>query len=391
MTQEAAARHIEVLCKLPLSELALLKALIEALHDVVPSQWNGGGLFTDDGRPGSGYGEHEAFLTIASRWHTECEARFGDNATLTDLNASNRVGNTLDLQKPGYENSPVYRNLFQPVGVKWFIDVPLGDASGAIGGMMLYRGPDGKPFSEDDCKRLEEVRPMIVRALREARQCGKDWNPGSIRLAPSVTASGAVLASPDGQIRGVTRNARRLLEMMATETYSVEDFADVVPATVAKAIETLCAQLDAPEDKGHDPKSTRGCQNGFGGFQLTATKLGGTSLPREFPGEYEVVSSAKPGEPLVAIAVEYREPLVLHLATAMRKAGLTPAQVHVGVLLLTGHSQPGIASLIGIKRSSVDDTVRKIYERLDVHSVVDLAWRFAGPTLPAGGGKHGHK
>lgn len=52
---------------------------------------------------------------------------------------------------------------------------------------------------------------------------------------------------------------------------------------------------------------------------------------------------------------------------------LTPAQKEVCLLLRGGHTQLEIARITGVSAPTVTDHVRKIYARLDVHSVHELA------------------
>ena len=63
-------------------------------------------------------------------------------------------------------------------------------------------------------------------------------------------------------------------------------------------------------------------------------------------------------------------------ARVLQDAPLSIAQKKVCSLLLSGKSQPEIAVDLGIASNTVVDHVRKIYRKLDVHSVDELRARF---------------
>jgi DNA-binding CsgD family transcriptional regulator len=377
MYSEHAFRHLEVLCRLPLGELAMLKGTVELLRGIVPADWAGGGLFLDGGRPGPGYGEHDAFHAIASRWHIECAADFGEGLTPEAMGRVDRVGQTLPLQKAGYEASPVYQKVFRPAGIKWFLDITVIGANGPLAGLMLMRTPSRPPFNEQDCQRLEPVRTLLVSAHSAARRRAR-LPTTEVALAPVPAATEHILLGPDGRLAAVSARAERLLYLLAAEDLDIADLGMTPQRVVERAIaELIGARRAAAPTTG---EKARTLHNGFGAFTLGLRSLGDKSLSKDIPDAYHVLAAMPDAESRMMVEIRYYEPIALHLARGMRMAGLTPAQVHVGTLLGMGRTKPEIARDIGVKPSTIDDTVRKLYERLDVHSAVELAWRFAGST-----------
>ena len=82
--------------------------------------------------------------------------------------------------------------------------------------------------------------------------------------------------------------------------------------------------------------------------------------------------TANPFDTPVLVSLELHEHAVAHAARILRRRGATPTQVRVGVLLAIGKSKPEIAEELGTKLSSVVDTTRRLYERLDVHNASEL-------------------
>ena len=83
---------------------------------------------------------------------------------------------------------------------------------------------------------------------------------------------------------------------------------------------------------------------------------------------------------LIAIHVEHFVPLELEIETRGFEFGLSERQRQLCTCLLHGRSYADIEQLLSIRHSTVIDHVRKIYAKLDVHSLSQLraAFRDAG-------------
>lgn len=91
--------------------------------------------------------------------------------------------------------------------------------------------------------------------------------------------------------------------------------------------------------------------NGWGSFQFHIHRLN------------EVASNA---EPLIAVTVQRREPLALHMFHSCRNLGLTEKQTDICLLLVKGLSYDAVAIQLGIRATTVIDHVRKIYQKIGV-------------------------
>jgi len=58
-----------------------------------------------------------------------------------------------------------------------------------------------------------------------------------------------------------------------------------------------------------------------------------------------------------------------------RRAGLSPRQSQVALLAIQGYSIANIAARLGVKESTVQTHLKRIYRRLQVSSRAELAYR----------------
>ncbi len=93
---------------------------------------------------------------------------------------------------------------------------------------------------------------------------------------------------------------------------------------------------------------------------------------------YESTPMAPLGEgaaPMLHVGIRQQEPYGLGLRRAIDALPLSPAQREVCALLHAGRSTSDIAASLSIAPATVADHVKKIYARLDVHSVHELSAR----------------
>ena len=81
---------------------------------------------------------------------------------------------------------------------------------------------------------------------------------------------------------------------------------------------------------------------------------------------------------LIAIYAEHFAPLALEIETRGFQLGLSERQRQLCTYLLFERPHGDIAQLTGIRKSTVIDHVRKIYEKLDVHGLAQLKAAFRG-------------
>ena len=74
----------------------------------------------------------------------------------------------------------------------------------------------------------------------------------------------------------------------------------------------------------------------------------------------------------IHVTVQHDEPRVVAQRRALATLSLSIAQREVCSLLRAGYSHGEIAAMLSVAPSTVADHVKKIYNKLDVHSVHEL-------------------
>jgi DNA-binding CsgD family transcriptional regulator len=78
---------------------------------------------------------------------------------------------------------------------------------------------------------------------------------------------------------------------------------------------------------------------------------------------------------MFALSIEHHAPIAATIDAAASKNGLSERQRRVCIEMLNGASYAEIGRMLDIKESTVVDHVRRIYEKLNVHSRDELKWK----------------
>jgi DNA-binding CsgD family transcriptional regulator len=92
-------------------------------------------------------------------------------------------------------------------------------------------------------------------------------------------------------------------------------------------------------------------------------------------GAFTMAPLGEGAAPMLHVGIRQQEPYGLGLRRAIDALPLSPAQREVCALLHVGRSTTDIAASLSISPATVADHVKKIYARLDVHSVHELSAR----------------
>jgi DNA-binding CsgD family transcriptional regulator len=90
----------------------------------------------------------------------------------------------------------------------------------------------------------------------------------------------------------------------------------------------------------------------------------------------DTLSPLDAGEhPMTHVGIQHLEPRVVAVRRSLDSLPLSPAQREVCALVRQGHTLGEISGVLSVAPSTVTDHLRKIYAKLDVHSVSELASR----------------
>ena len=362
MKRSRSIANLRALCQLDLHAEVLVPALLEALHEVVPSHRN---LFdwTDaQGRLVRYFIEGPIDAAVARLYFDEFHNR-REAEVMPPFHSLHRaprgVRGADELDNAAFFRSALYNEIWRPQGFHTRLEAVVRSASGLlVGSLVLYRTPGDPRFTLDDEQRLAAVLPDIAAALACHGPAVADD-----RHVPSHQAPETLLLTLDGALCHASPGAHAML-LMAEGGASRDALSRPLDALAGNLLPMLMARLRerarSPLLEATAPPPSITHETAAGQFVAHGTVL------RPFAG------GAGSGAPLAQVTLRRLEPHRVALARALRSLPLTPGQMAVCRELYHGRSHQDIGQRLRVAPATVVDHARKAYDRLAVRSTLEL-------------------
>jgi DNA-binding CsgD family transcriptional regulator len=359
MKPSRAMAALRALCELNLHAEVLVPAVLEALHQLVPSHRNLFDWTDEQGRLVRYFIEGPIDAGIAQLYFDEFHNR-REAEVMPRFDSLRRqppgVRGADELDHAAFFSSALYNEIWRPQGFHTRLEaVVRGRNHQLIGSLVLYRAPGEARFTAEDERRLAAVLPAIASGLQAGGPARADD-----RHVPSPEPAETLLLTLNGQICHASLGAHRLL-LMAEGGASRE--------TLSRPLDALAGRLLPMLLKLLRQQATA---------QATGTPLPPPSITHETPAGQFVASGrllhAWQGamEPLAQVTLLRLEPHRVALERALRGLPVSPGQMAVCRQLYRGHTHEQIGSQLGVAPATVVDHVRKVYQALDVRSSLEL-------------------
>ncbi len=357
MKHAAGLSTLRALSRSGLAAETFIPAALETLHHVIPSYRNLFDWTDEKGNLVRYFYEGPIDQAIASHYFDEFHnRREGEVMPKFQQAVTGRavVHGADELDRPEFFRSALYNEIWRPQGLHTRVEAIVRGARGQpLGSLVLYRGPGDSSFTHAEEQVLHQAALYVSRGLEAAQE---SILPAEYAGVP--TRRGALNLGPGGELLHLSADALKLLLMA---------HGGVTPETVRKS--------PRREDFGTLSMLWQHHERGRGlsreGLSLTIDNAWG-----RFVFDSEALAPLNLAEPpLVHVGIRHLEPKVVVLRRALEKLPLSITQREVCALLHGGRSQAEIASALSIAPSTVADHVRKIYSKLDVHSVGELSSR----------------
>ncbi len=303
---------------------SILEATLAALHDVTTFSWSAVMTVDPDTLlPTGGLVEGFSADACAPFWDHELLAP-GYNK-FTDLARSTATVATLyDATDGDLARAPIYTNLYAQLGAVDELRAAFLVGSRCWGVATLLRAVDDGPFSDDDCRHVEALVPIIARSLRA----------GVVALDMAAKGAAAmIVVDQDNRVRDLTIEAGRLIDEL--QTVGVDE--DGLPSIVRNVV----TRARASRASSHVATRLHGVSGGW--RRVTA-----------IPMEGERGSVAVMIEPARAADLT---PILLEAY------GLTEREIEIVVQLARGLSTKEIAGELSISPHTVRDHVKSIFAK----------------------------
>lgn len=362
MKAARAVAALRALCSLKLHPEVLVPAVLEALHELVPSQRN---LFdwTDaQGRLVRYFIEGPIDTRVAQLYFEEFHNQRDAEAmprfdTLRRHPAGIRSAEELD--HASFFRSALYNEIWRPQGLHTRLEAVLRARDGGlIGSLVLYRGPGEARFSPQDERHLAAVLPALAAGLQVHGAASADDRHVASRHGPET-----LLLTLSGELCHASSGAERRL-LMADGGATPWNLAQPTTTQARGLVGMLLARLRERAAAGPRallaPPPSITHETAAGQFVASGVLL--RAAGREQAG----------AAPLAQVTLHHLEPHRVALERALRTLPLTPGQAAVCRELYRGLTHGQIGAALGVAPATVVDHVRKVYRTLDLRSVHEL-------------------
>jgi|CXWL01.1.fsa_nt_gi DNA-binding CsgD family transcriptional regulator len=352
----AATAYVRELCSLGLAGELLIPALLEALHRVIPSARN---LFDWVNAEGcirryyfEGPIDHHAARLYFDEFHNRREAeampKYADV-----IRGEATIRSAEELNNRQFFDSALYHEIWRPQHLHYRLEaIVRGHDRKPLGSLVLYREQGDRIFNKAEEESLLTLVPYVAHGLQHGQDRRIDFARSDRR---------AVLVNLDalGRIVHLGRNAHKVLLLA---------HGDISPASAAQeplsenfpTLTLLHRQLSRAGDVPEAPCALT-LTNTWGQFEFRAERM-------------EAVGATDAA--LIGVTIQHLVPREVRDLDLIEATALSIAQKRVCALLLQGLSQAQIAARLGVSGHTVIDHIRKVYLKLDVHSVEELRSRF---------------
>lgn len=365
MTSTRSIAALQALCGLKLHAQVLVPAVLEALHDVVPSYRNLFDWTDEQGRLVRYFIEGPIDAALAQHYFDEFHNRREAEA-MPSFNTLQRhppgVRSAAELDHAQFFNSALYREIWRPQGFHTRLEAVLRGRGGRLlGSLVLYRAPGDARFTQKDELRLAAVLPAFATGLQALGPARADD-----AHVPGPEPAETLLLTLQGQLCHASPGAHRLL-LMAEGGAGRDSLSTPLDLLAGRLLPVLLARLRQRSHEGPGqvlaPPPSITHETEAGQFVASGTLL------RALQAD---------ASPLAQITLRRLEPHRVALERALRALPLTTGQMAVCRELYHGRTHAQIGLQLGVAPATVVDHVRKVYQVLDLRSTLELRSRVDG-------------
>jgi DNA-binding CsgD family transcriptional regulator len=246
------------------------------------------------------------------------------------------------------ERSPRYRELLRPLGVGWELRASFVTDSACWGALAICRDPEEPDFSDQEAAFLAAISSTLGEGFRRALLIG------SVVTDEDSDGPGLLLLDDEDDVISITPTAERWLEGLIDLGDLMDGRLPLAVSAVADRARAAVAGTDSPA-----PQARARARTVSGGWLV----LHGTRLSGLSEGQTAVIiEPARPAEVAPLIVQAY---------------GLSAREREITQLVLQGLSTKEIACRLFISTHTVQDHLKAIFDKVDVHSRRELVARVA--------------
>jgi DNA-binding CsgD family transcriptional regulator len=250
------------------------------------------------------------------------------------------------------EQSPRFRELLRPQGIGWELRGSFVADSGCWGTIGIYRDLGEPDFSDEEAAFLAGISNTLAEGFRRALLIS------SITTEENPDGPGLLLLDEEDNVTSITATAERWLDELVDLGDVMEGRLPLAVTAVADRTRAIRVGVDSPGRQARLRAYTRSGR----WLVLHGTRLGG----------------AAEGQTAVIIEPARRAEIAPMIVQAY---GLSGRERDVTQLVLQGLSTREIADRLFISVHTVQDHLKAIFDKVDVHSRRELVSRVSSDHL----------
>jgi DNA-binding CsgD family transcriptional regulator len=254
-----------------------------------------------------------------------------------------------ELDNADFFRSALYNEIWKPQGLYYRVEVVIhGSRCQPLGSLVLYRAPGDTIFGKDEEALLGALVPYIARALEREVALPLDF-------ARRHGHRALLSMSNEGDLQYISQDAHRML-LLAHGGITPDAAGRVPRRETSPTLGILVEQIRRSQGQSFHRASVT-IENVWGRFVFEAERL----VPLD-----PTAPSA------IHVTIQHDEPRAVAQRRVLGALPLSVTQREVCALLHAGYTHAAIGTLLLVTPSTVADHIKKIYTKLDVHSVHEL-------------------
>lgn len=351
MKPAQALAHFRQLSCLGLPAPLVVPAMLQALHDVVPSCLNVFHWTNRKGNPVNTY-TPEMNTDVLEVFTSARHLLQGPGEPTIErlVTGPAAAGNYLRYQNSQFERSAIFNLVNRPVHVGPSLDLAVRRGVEPLGLVLLHREIGAVRFSAADTAKLATLAPYFVHALID-RAGGVE--SGELRDSGEEAA---LLCDREGRLVQAGGGAWQMLVFSSTDRIGPATTIPRPGTMLSPAIQRLCRNLCEIRLGRPAPAPMTRVENAWGAYRFQAHPL-----------RVGLEASPSPDD-LVVVTIRREAPVELKLMERLKTLPLTPKQRQIAFRLGMGDTPDAAAQALDISRETCRSYVKQMYSRLDINN-----------------------
>jgi DNA-binding CsgD family transcriptional regulator len=350
MKQSSINADIQNLCNLGIDSQLIMPTLLQMLHELIPSAFNTFQWADHNGELSNCIYEPRVPASIIrlylNYFYNYQEAKV--HPTFTE--AIKHEHGVTDWEQYYNDNqflySEYYNLIMQPLGIRYALRAYVPVEGRNSGVLILCRERNAKPFSDKDKSCLASIIPALTHALA----LRKVESPSFLE---NNQQSGMLILNYEGLVEYANPIGQHLLFLLAHDEINVRTVTNLHENTGPILKQLATCLIDRYNRHARVITRPMQIQNSWGLFILKAHLL------------HQLDSSDK----LIGVTLQMGLPWQIQLLKAMQQTpSLAIKQREACLWRIEGLSQNNIASKMGVSPHSVNDFLKVVYRKLNVHN-----------------------